>query len=95
MRYDGLTDFLSTGAKALAKGPVAMILPQDGLGEWDREGADLHNADGLAEFLNEIEATLSANVAKHRISCHINDVAFADKALEIFDDWCANGTIKT
>jgi uncharacterized protein (UPF0261 family) len=80
---------------ATAKGPVAMILPQDGLGEWDREGADLHNADGLAEFLNEIEATLSANVAKHRISCHINDVAFADKALEIFDDWCANGTIKT
>ncbi|MDE9449676.1 hypothetical protein J3R80_04240 [Aliiroseovarius sp. Z3] len=29
MRYDGLTDFLSTGAKALAKGPVAMIFVED------------------------------------------------------------------
>ncbi|SMX44703.1 Tm-1-like ATP-binding domain-containing protein [Octadecabacter ascidiaceicola] len=79
---------------ATAKGPVAMILPEDGLGEWDREGADLHNAAGLAEFLAEIEATLPTNVAKHRIPCHINDAGFADKALEIFDGWCADGTIK-
>ena len=29
MRYQGLTDFLSTGAKALAKGPVGMIFVED------------------------------------------------------------------
>ncbi|APG49235.1 Tm-1-like ATP-binding domain-containing protein [Phaeobacter porticola] len=80
---------------AEAKGPVELILPEDGLGEWDREGADLHNAEGLAEFLAEIEATLPANVTAHRISCHINDAAFADKALDIFDGWCADGTVKT
>jgi len=80
---------------ASAKGPVAMILPQDGLGEWDREGADLHNAEGLAEFLAEVEATLPKNVHAHRIACHINDAEFADKALEIFDGWCADGTITT
>lgn len=80
---------------ATAKGPVAMILPEHGLGEWDRTGADLHNAEGLAQFLTEIEATLPANVTCHRIPCHINDAAFAETALRIFDAWCADGTIKT
>ena len=80
---------------ARAKGPVAMILPEDGLGEWDREGADLHNAEGLKEFLAEVEATLPVNVAAHRIPCHINDTAFANKALAIFDGWLADGTVKS
>ncbi len=79
---------------AAAKGPVTIILPEHGLGEWDREGADLHNPDALAVFLSEVEATLPENVDVHRIPCHINDAAFADKALEIFDNWCADGTVK-
>lgn len=79
---------------AKANGPVAMILPENGLGEWDREGADLHNAEGLREFLAEVEMTLTANVMAHRVSCHINDAEFAYKALEIFDGWCADGTVK-
>lgn len=78
---------------ATAKGPVAMILPEHGLGEWDREGADLHNAEGLAAFLAELEATLPDTVTAHRIPCHINDAEFAHRALEIFDGWCADGTV--
>lgn len=78
---------------ATATGPVSMILPEHGLGEWDREGADLHNPDGLAAFLTEVEATLPETVMTHRIACHINDAEFADKALEIFDGWCADGTV--
>ncbi len=78
---------------AKAKGPTALILPEDGLGEWDREGADLHNPDGLAAFLEEVEANVPDNVVTHRIPCHINDAGFADKALEIFDGWRTDGTI--
>ena len=78
---------------AKAKGPSAIILPEHGLGEWDREGADLHNPEGLAAFLAELEANLPENVAAHRLPCHINDDAFAAKALEIFDGWCADGTV--
>ena len=78
---------------AKAKGPTALILPEDGLGEWDRKGADLHNPDGLAAFLAEVEANIPANVTTHRIACHINDPSFADKALEIFDKWRADGTV--
>lgn len=77
-----------------AKGPTAFILPEHGLGEWDRAGADLHNPDGLSAFLAELEAHLPSNVATHRIPCHINDAGFAEKALEIFDSWCANGTVR-
>ncbi|MEM6635774.1 MAG: Tm-1-like ATP-binding domain-containing protein [Pseudomonadota bacterium] len=79
---------------ANAKGPVALILPDHGLGEWDREGADLHNPKGLSAFLAELQATLPETVQAHRIPCHINDPEFADKALEIFDGWRADGTIR-
>jgi uncharacterized protein (UPF0261 family) len=70
-----------------------MLLPEKGLGEWDRAGADLHNQAGLNAFLLELEQTLPGNVIAHRIECHINDAEFADKALEIFDDWRAKGVI--
>ncbi|WP_405108289.1 Tm-1-like ATP-binding domain-containing protein [Phaeobacter sp. BS52] len=78
---------------ATATGPVAVILPERGLGEWDRDGADLHDSAGLARFLAELEARLPAQVAAHRIDSHINDAAFADKVLDIFDSWCAEGII--
>ena len=82
-------------SKQLAKatGPVAMLLPEQGLGEWDRAGADLHNQAGLNAFLLELEHTLPSNVVAHRIDCHINDAEFADKVLEIFDSWRASGWI--
>ncbi len=79
---------------ATAKAPAAMILPMHGLGEWDREGADLHDKDGLAAFMQAMQDALPENVEKHVLDCHINDAAFADKALEIFDLWRANGTIE-
>ena len=78
---------------AKATGPVAMLLPEHGLGEWDRAGADLHNQAGLDAFLLELENTLPSNVVAHRIDCHINDAAFADKALEVFDGWRASGLV--
>ena len=68
-------------------------MPERGLGEWDRAGADLHNQAGLNAFLQEMENTLPRNVVAHRIDCHINDAEFADKALEIFDSWRASGLI--
>ena len=78
---------------AKAMGPVAMLLPEHGLGEWDRAGADLHNQAGLDAFLLELENTLPSNVVAHWIDCHINDAAFADKALEVFDGWRASGLV--
>jgi len=80
---------------AKANGPVALILPEKGLGEWDREGEELHNPECLTAFLDELNATVPNNVKVHRIPFHINDAEFAEKALELFDGWCADGTIRT
>ena len=78
---------------ATAKGPLAVLLPTHGFGEWDRVGADLHDKEGLEVFLAAFKAEMPANADVHMIDAHINDTAFADKALEIFDGWCADGKI--
>jgi uncharacterized protein (UPF0261 family) len=78
-------------AKAIAS--VALLLPEAGCGEWDREGADLHDTDGLAAFLSEMQAHLPANVQAHMVDGHINDAVFARTALSIFDAWCAKGVV--
>ncbi len=78
---------------ATASGPVALLLPQHGFGEWDREGADLHDKAGLERFLEEMKAGVPPNVETHLLDAHINDAAFADKALEIFDRWRVAGIV--
>lgn len=79
---------------ATAKGPTALLLPQLGCGEWDREGADLHDKEGLAAFLDEMQASVPSNVETHLVNGHINDPAFSAQALAIFDRWCAEGHVK-
>lgn len=78
---------------ATAKGPVVFVLPEGGCNEWDRPGADLHDADGLSAFVAAIKHKLPSNAQLHAIPDHINDPAFSDRVLEIFDDWCAKGVI--
>ncbi len=78
---------------ATATGPVALLLPVLGLGEWDREGADLHDKAGLDSFIAELEASAPPNVDVHRIEGHINDAIFADRALQIFDRWRDEGLV--
>ena len=69
-------------------------MPNGGYGEWDRPGADLHDADGLAAFLDEMRLGMPKNVNAIELECHINDDEFAHKALEVFDGWLADGTIR-
>ncbi len=80
---------------AKAKGPTALLLPTHGMGEWDREGEDLHNKAGLEAFLDEMRDAAPPNVDVHTIDAHINDSAFADQALKIFDQWRSKGKIAT
>lgn len=77
-----------------ATGPVALLLPRDGLGEWDRAGADLHDQRGLEAFLQELKEHCPSNVDCHDVAGHINDAIFAQTALRIFDGWCATGVVK-
>ena len=45
-------------------------------------------------FLSEMRSAIKLPMQLSEINAHINDQAFADKALEIFDAWFADGTVR-
>lgn len=76
------------------KAPVNVLLPLQGIEEWDKPGEPAHDPDGLAAFVDEMRRVITPPVALTEVDAHINDQAFADKALEIFDGWVAEGIVK-
>ena len=81
------------GKLAEAKGKTALFLPIQGCNEWDREGARLQDTGGLAAFCDEIRKTIPPNIQLIELDCHINDAAFCDAVLRLFDEWLATGVI--
>ena len=77
-----------------ATGPAHMLLPLGGIEEWDRPGDVAHDPAGLAAFVEEMRSAIRAPVGLTEVDAHINDQAFADAALAIFDGWLADGTIR-
>ncbi len=73
--------------------PTHVILPTGGIEEWDRPGGPAHDPEAFAAFCDEMRIQMTDPILFTELDCHINDVAFADKALEIFDGWIADGTI--
>lgn len=78
---------------AQAQGPTVLILPEQGCNEWDRPGGPLSDPDGLSAFVAEIKARCPDNVRLISLDAHINDTAFSDMALEVFDAWRADGVL--
>ncbi len=93
-------DEVATSGKYMAdkfnksKDKVKVILPHHGLIEWDREGQVFHDKEVLSLFMQELKANIQPHVELVELQAHINDKVFADKVLEIFDAWVADGTIK-
>lgn len=78
---------------AQATAETVFLLPLAGCGEWDREGADLHNAEGYGVFCEQMRQRCPANVELEEIDAHINDAEFAERALAVFDRWCEQGVV--
>ena len=78
---------------AQARGPVCVLLPEQGIEEWDRPGAPLHDAEGLAALCQALPQALGTEVTLQTVAAHINDPAFAQAALAQFDAWVAEGVI--
>jgi uncharacterized protein (UPF0261 family) len=78
---------------ARARGETVLLLPLQGGNEWDRPGAPLHDAPGLAAFTDEMRRACPANVRMHELDAHINDAAFAEAALAVIDGWQASGLL--
>ncbi len=78
---------------ASAEGPVSLILPRAGCNEWDRVGGPLHDSAGMAAFVDEVRTVCPANVRLLELDAHINDAAFSECALAVFDKWLNDGTL--
>ena len=77
-----------------ATAPVHFILPEKGIEEWDREGCDLHDPEGLGAFVDEVKSLLpNDKVALSSLEAHINDDEFVAEALRIFDAWVEQGLV--
>ena len=73
-----------------ATGKSAFIMPLRGCHEWDRKGAPLHNPSGVHAFAVALKASMPKTTKFYEIDCHINDAAFTNKVLEVFDEWFVN-----
>lgn len=73
--------------------PAHVILPNQGIEEWDRPGGEAHDPDGLAAFCDEMRKVMRDPIRFTELDCHINDRAFVDTVLEVFDAWLADGTV--
>ncbi len=80
---------------AQSETPAHVLLPIQGIEEWDKPGEPAYDPDGLAAFLDEMRKAIKPPVELTEIDAHINDQAFADAALAVFDDWVSKGVVKT
>ena len=78
---------------AEARGKTTYILPTKGCNEWDREGAPLHDKQGLDVFIQETRYTRPNNVELIELDCHINDPDFSKAVLAILDEWITEGVV--
>jgi uncharacterized protein (UPF0261 family) len=79
---------------AAATGETVYILPRAGGNEWDRAGAPLHDAEGMAAFVDEVRRCCPPNVRLIEIPDHINDPPFVAVALSVIDEWVAAGRLR-
>lgn len=77
-----------------AQGPTHFFLPAGGLEEWDREGQEAHDPEGLKAFVDEIRRILPGKVEMTDLDCHINDEEFVQAVLSKFDQWVDEGIVK-
>lgn len=75
--------------------PAHVVLTNHGIEEWDREGQEAHDPEAFAEFCDEMRKQMTDPILFTELDCHINDQAFVDEALKIFDGWVADGTVRT
>lgn len=78
---------------ARAEGPACVLLPLQGIEGWDRPGEPLHDPEGLTAFVDGLRHSLSPRTRLVELDAHINDAAFCDAALAVFDDWVAKGLV--
>jgi uncharacterized protein (UPF0261 family) len=70
-----------------AKGPVTVLYPRKGFDDFDKEvGGVFYDPEGHGTFLRVLRKNLKPSVKIVELDMHINDQAFAEKAIAVFDE---------
>lgn len=70
---------------ALATGPAHFFLPLEGIEEWDGEGQEAYDPEGLAALIDEARKIIPDVLPMAEIDAHINDRAFSDAVMVVFE----------
>lgn len=76
-----------------ASSPTAFVMPMGGIDELDRPGMPFHNPAGLRILAGSVKNGLREDIPFVELGAHVNDRAFADAVLDIFDRWVAEGHV--
>jgi uncharacterized protein (UPF0261 family) len=69
-----------------SRGPVTVLYPQKGFDDFDKEvGGVFYDPEGHATFLEVLRRKLNPTIDIVVLDMHINDQAFAEKVIKIFD----------
>ena len=77
-----------------SRGPVAFLLPVRGFHEWDRAGGPLRDERALSACAAAFRESIRPPTELIEVDAHINDRAFVQRSLKIFDRWVAAGLIR-
>ncbi len=76
-----------------ATGPVAIVIPMRGFSAVDREGHHFHDPESDAAFARVMKDTVRESVEIVEVDAHINDVAFAERAVDTFGGIVGKGGV--
>lgn len=78
---------------ASSRGKVKVILPREGIQEWDRKGQPLHEPAAHQAFVEEFVDALGPTIDVLQLDAHINDAQFTDAVMTTFDEWVREGIV--
>ncbi len=69
-----------------ATGPVAVVIPMGGFAEDDKPGKFTYDPEGREAFRKALKQHIKSEIKIVELEAHINDPAFSDAVLDIFDE---------
>ena len=80
---------------AQSTAPAHFVLPVKGIQGWDQKGQPFHDPASHHALCEAVRSYCPKPVILDEQDCHINDQAFADRVLTIFDEWLTSGVVKS
>ncbi len=68
-----------------AKGTTALVIPLQGFSAWDKPGGFSYDPEGREAFRKTLRKNLKPEVRVVELDAHINDIAFSDEVMRLFD----------